>query len=208
MIERPKSCDFSRYRHGCDPPNPNSITLFQANTPIQNPSLSSYVHCSIKRAFCIAVSGYALILFLTGCGAPSSDLELSPNARATATPSPDSAASGTAQVPEVSLGAGAEPRGQRDRLSAEQSAWSTVRSDEEGDAPSSGLNIPETIVKDLSSLDARDRYRALDYWESKDSKAPLDPVFEAMEDEDEAVRAKATAIVEQYWAEEQEKEDG
>ncbi|MBH0183389.1 MAG: hypothetical protein HP490_17430 [Nitrospira sp.] len=40
-----------------------------------------------------------------------------------------------------------------------------------------------------------------DHWEEQgEAKAPLDPVFEAMEDEDEAVRAKATAIVEQRWA--------
>jgi hypothetical protein len=65
--------------------------------------------------------------------------------------------------------------------------------------------IPPSVEKDLQSLEARDRYRALDYWEAKDSKAPLDPVFEAIEDDDPAVRAKATAIVEQYWAAEQER---
>jgi len=70
------------------------------------------------------------------------------------------------------------------------------------------LNLPESIEKDLASPDARDRYRALDHWETKDSKAPLDPVFEAMEDDDPAVRAKATAIVEQYWTAEQEREKG
>jgi len=66
--------------------------------------------------------------------------------------------------------------------------------------------LPESIAKDLDSLDARDRFRALNHWEAKDSKASLDPVFEAMEDEDEAVRAKATAIVEQRWAAERERE--
>ena len=66
-------------------------------------------------------------------------------------------------------------------------------------------SIPPSVEKDLQSLEARDRYRALDYWEAKDSKAPLDPVFEAIEDDDPAVRAKATAIVEQYWAAEQER---
>lgn len=66
--------------------------------------------------------------------------------------------------------------------------------------------IPLSVEKDLQSLEARDRYRALDYWEAKDSKAPLDPVFEAMEDDDPAVRAKAAAIVEQNWAAEQERE--
>lgn len=69
-------------------------------------------------------------------------------------------------------------------------------------------SIPQSIAKELSSPDARDRYRALDHWEARNSKMPLDPVFEAMEDDDPAVRAKATAIVEQYWAREQEREKG
>jgi hypothetical protein len=72
----------------------------------------------------------------------------------------------------------------------------------------SDSSIPQTITNDLTSPDARVRYRALDHWEDKDSTAPLDPVFEAMEDEDEDVREKATTIVEQRWAEEQEMEDG
>ena len=65
-------------------------------------------------------------------------------------------------------------------------------------------SIPQSIAKDLSSPDARDRYRALDHWEAKNSKVPLDPVFEAMEDEDPAVRARAAAIVEQYFMKQQE----
>lgn len=70
-------------------------------------------------------------------------------------------------------------------------------------------SIPQTITNELTSPDARVRYRALDHWEDedKDRKAPLDPVFEAMEDEDPAVRAKATAIVEHYWEAEQEQEN-
>jgi hypothetical protein len=67
-------------------------------------------------------------------------------------------------------------------------------------------SIPLSVAKDLHSPEARDRYRALDYWETKDSKAPVDLVFEALEDDDPAVRAKATAIVEQYWAVKEEKE--
>lgn len=73
-------------------------------------------------------------------------------------------------------------------------------------ASASVSSIPLSVEKDLQSPEARDRYRALDHWEAKDSKAPLDAVFEAMEDEDEAVRAKATAIVEQHWMAEEEKE--
>jgi len=68
--------------------------------------------------------------------------------------------------------------------------------------------IPDSIAKGLESPDARERIQALDHWEKKETKAPLDPVFEAFEDENEAVRAKATAIIEQQWAIEREREKG
>jgi hypothetical protein len=68
--------------------------------------------------------------------------------------------------------------------------------------------VPDLVMKDLGSADPRERYRALEHWNVKGSTVPLDPVFEAMEDEDEDVREKATAIVEQRWAEEQEREQG
>jgi hypothetical protein len=68
------------------------------------------------------------------------------------------------------------------------------------------LGIPPSIVRDLASPDARTRFHALDHWTEKRTSASLDPVFEAMEDEDDAVRAKATAIVERQWALEQEEE--
>lgn len=67
--------------------------------------------------------------------------------------------------------------------------------------------IPESIAKGLDSPDPRERLQAMNHWETKGTKAPLDPVFEAMEDEDEAVRAKATVIVEKYWAAEQAQEE-
>lgn len=66
--------------------------------------------------------------------------------------------------------------------------------------------VPDAVAKDLSSADAGIRMRALDHWTAKDTTASLDPVFEALEDENEAVRTKATAIIEQHWAAEQEKE--
>lgn len=68
--------------------------------------------------------------------------------------------------------------------------------------------VPDMVVKDLGSADPRDRYRALDFWNVKGSTVPLDAVFEAMEDEDEEVSEKATAIIEKRWAEEQENEQG
>jgi len=44
----------------------------------------------------------------------------------------------------------------------------------------------------------------MNHWEAQGTKAPLDPLFAAMDDEDEVVRAKATEIIERYWAAEQE----
>ncbi|NJL18182.1 MAG: HEAT repeat domain-containing protein [Nitrospira sp.] len=66
--------------------------------------------------------------------------------------------------------------------------------------------LPDAVAHNLTSADPRVRYQALDYWDAKGDPVPLDPVFEAMEDEDPAVRARATAIVEQAWASEEEKE--
>lgn len=68
------------------------------------------------------------------------------------------------------------------------------------------LNIPDAVAKDLGSSDARDRYRALEYWEKKDSKAPIDPIYDAMEDDDPSVRAKAAAILKQYMEAGEERE--
>ncbi len=77
-----------------------------------------------------------------------------------------------------------------------------------GDHASASISsIPPSVAKDMQSPEPRDRYRALDYWEAQDSNAPLDPVFEAIEDDDPAVRAKATAIVDRYWAAEEEQEN-
>ncbi len=68
--------------------------------------------------------------------------------------------------------------------------------------------VPESIAKDLNSPDALDRLQALDYWEKKGTKASFDPVFEALEDENEAIRAKATEIIERQWAIERDREKG
>jgi HEAT repeat protein len=63
--------------------------------------------------------------------------------------------------------------------------------------------IPDPIAKDLDSSDARVRLQALNHWAAPQTTAPLDPLYEALEDEDETVRAKATEIVERRWAAEQ-----
>lgn len=72
------------------------------------------------------------------------------------------------------------------------------------DKKSAALPIPDSITKDLGSPDASQRLRALDYWMAQGTKAPLDPLLEALEDEDEQVRTKAAKIAEEKWGIKQE----
>jgi hypothetical protein len=137
-----------------------------------------------------------LLLSLTACGPAVSE-----KASGQATSISKGGAVGGAVV------AGEVPRGsdQNDRKGGSSSQPVTDMNERDH---RSIPGVPDTVVKELGSADARDRYRALDHWETKDNNASLEPVFEAMEDEDEAVRAKATAIVEQRWAEEHKKKRG
>lgn len=92
---------------------------------------------------------------------------------------------------------------QPNRLEKGEGKATTAEQAEDRSFPSKP-SIVQLIAKDLASPDVRDRYLALDHWEAKDSTAPFDPVFEAREDKDEAVRARAAAIVEQYYMKQQE----
>jgi HEAT repeat protein len=70
------------------------------------------------------------------------------------------------------------------------------------------LVLPELIAKELESPDVSVRLSALDRWAQQGPKASLDPLVVALDDEDEAVRAKALAIVEHQLTIEQEQEEG
>lgn len=160
-----------------------------------------------------------LLAGLTACGPASSDNAPSLESRASVG---GSAVRGTGQgekgfIPLAAAGEGigsasgrgtvpgGDNIGQEDKLSKPSGA-PNVETDERSKLPVPG--IPESIAKGLDSPDARERVQALDHWEKKGSKAPLDPVFEALEDENEAVRAKATAIIEQQWVIERERKRG
>jgi hypothetical protein len=110
---------------------------------------------------------------------------------------------GIGSAPGRGTVAGDDNIGQGDKLS-KTAGTPTVEPDGQNKLPVPG--IPESIAKGLDSPDVRDRLQALDHWEKKGSKAPLDPLFEALDDEDGYVRAKATEIIERYWAAEQEQE--
>jgi len=161
--------------------------------------------------------GCSLLIGLASCGPASSDNapRLGPNASLGGPTSRGTGQEGKAGITPIPSGndtgsasakgtfPGGDNIGQGDNL-AKSAGTPDVETDGRDKLPIPG--IPESIAKGLESPDARSRLQALDHWEKKGSKAPLDPVFEALEDEDDAVRAKATAIVERQWAIERERE--
>ena len=149
--------------------------------------------------------GCLSLMWMVGCGAPSSDKVPGQESRAAVAGSNQNATSQNSNqgTPRPGFLSGASQAANAGNSSQEQRLTGTVDERTQPQPPA----LPESIAKDLASPDARDRYRALNHWEEKGgAKTPLDLVFEAMEDEDEAVRAKAEAIVEQRWAKEQARE--
>ena len=68
------------------------------------------------------------------------------------------------------------------------------------------LVLPTWIAQALDAPEVSVRLQALDMWAQQGSEAPLDPLVVALDDEDDDVRTKAMAIIEQHWAIEQEAE--
>lgn len=140
-----------------------------------------------------------LVMVCVGCGSSVPDESANPQ------PSPMTYATqaGRASIPS-SLPVSNRTRDEK--KIEEENANQTASVSQSGEHTSTSISaLPLSVAKDLHSPEARDRYRALDHWETKNSKASLDPVFEALEDDDPAVRAKATAIVERYWEAEEER---
>lgn len=68
------------------------------------------------------------------------------------------------------------------------------------------LVLPVWIAQALDAPEVSVRLQALDMWAQQGAQAPLDPLVAALDDEDEDVRTKAMAIIEQNWEIEQEAE--
>jgi hypothetical protein len=58
----------------------------------------------------------------------------------------------------------------------------------------------------LASPDVRVRLWALDHWEQHAPTESIDPLIGALDDEDEYVQARASEILDRYWAVEQERD--
>lgn len=147
-----------------------------------------------RRAELCVASGLAVLvagclsLSLVACGAPVSE---------------NASSVGKGELTGGSVATeGVQPGPDQNDRKAISSSQTGTNPDERDNRSNPG--VPDVVEKQLGSIDPRDRYRALEHWDVKGGNAPLEPVFEAMEDEDENVREKATAIAEQRWAEKHE----
>ncbi|NOT24225.1 MAG: hypothetical protein HOP22_16095 [Nitrospiraceae bacterium] len=68
------------------------------------------------------------------------------------------------------------------------------------------LALPTWIAQALDAPEVSVRLGALDRWAQQGAQAPLDPLIVALDDENDEVRGKAMAIIEQHWAIEQGEE--
>ena len=132
----------------------------------------------------------SLMLFagLSGCGPASSDNAPNHGPRASiAGPPPASPAQGDSQLskPAGTPAAGAP----------------NSKTDSRDTVPAPVISDP--LAKELDSPDVHVRLRALDRVAKQGTITSLDPLIKALEDENEDVRTRATAILEQHWATEQ-----
>lgn len=140
----------------------------------------------------------ALLAALIGCGsAPSEEVSRS-----------GVSDSGTGTAWELSP-AGIVPLHDAEPVQLSSAATPTPRASPEQSLPDTRdqkvgmadhLVLPEWIAKELDSPDVSVRLRALDRWAQQGPNAPLDPLVVGLDDEDETVRAKAMAIIEQQWS--------
>lgn len=152
--------------------------------------------------------GCALLAGLAGCGPGGSGNAPSLEARASeakVSTSPPTQENGATSAP----GKGTVPGGDKP-LSKSAGTPNRIETVEDKkiksieDKKSAATPIPNLIANALSSPDANVRLKALDYWATQGTTAPLDPLLEALEDENEGVRTKATKIAEQHWGIKQE----
>ena len=120
---------------------------------------------------------------------------------------PGASLGGPSQSPSVSQSAPA-PRTDPVTPAASAGALPSIRSPDAHIQAGSGETLigPDRMSAALRSPDVRVRLWALDHWEQHAPTKSLDPLIEALDDEDEDVQEKASAIIERYWAVEQEQD--
>jgi len=146
-----------------------------------------------------ATTYFSLIMLLGGCGPSGPDNESNPGLRSSKSTTATQDTRYRQSAPTLLLSALAGNHTERGQTSTIASSDTSEKEDaRDRPVPS----VPASIMTSLDSADPQVRHRALEYWETNGTNASLDPVFEALEDEDESVREKAEAIVERRWREE------
>jgi HEAT repeats len=162
--------------------------------PLQ--SITSYHHLSLV--------GWLLLMGLVGCGQSGSGntpaLQAKAGGETVATTSSSSSNNGNV----AGTASGKSPAPSVDKIQPNPDASLKFDINERDKKPPPPL--PEAIAQAVSSPDPSVRFQALDYWIKQGQNAPLDPLLEALEDEDEEVRAKAAKIAEQQWGIKQEED--
>lgn len=152
--------------------------------------------------------GCSLLIGL-GCGPGGSGnsptLEARASAAKAATTSPFTQENGAGSA----LGKETVPAGDKALSKSAGTANNTETSEDKKnkaveEKKSEALPVPDAITRDFESPYPRIRLLALDYWATQGTKAPLDPLLEALEDDDDEVRTKAAKIAEEKWGIKQE----
>lgn len=132
-----------------------------------------------------------LLAGLTGCGPASSDNAPSLESRASVSQLATRATGqegktvitpiSSGNVTDATPGKGTVPGG--DKVETDGRGW-----------------LGDPLAKELTSPDVHVRLKALDRVAKQGTITSLDPLIAALEDENEDVRTRATAILERYWA--------
>jgi hypothetical protein len=159
----------------------------------------------IVRPGMIAVLFSLNLAGLSGCGPAASDHAPNPQPHASLdTPSESQPVSQLTSAPQNGL---ITPAASPVPLAASPGSNDASAAEPEEPAPMpEQLVLPTWIAQALDAPEVSVRLQALDMWAQQGAEAPLDPLVVALDDEDDDVRTKAMAIIEQNWAIEQEAE--
>ena len=163
----------------------------------------------VARGCGLLAVGCALLAGLAGCGpggsgnSPTLEARASAAKAATTSPSTQENGAGSASGKET------VPAGDKSLSKSAGTANNTETAEDKKikaveEKKSAALPVPDAITRDFESPYPRIRLLALDYWATQGTKAPLDPLLEALEDDDDEVRTKAAKIAEEKWGIKQE----
>ena len=173
----------------------------ETGRPDPNSPIAETAPVSRSNSLCVLLT-LTLLAALSGCGPV-------PSEEASRTESGTGTGRGLSSAETVSAPS-AEPLPQASAAGPTPPAFNMQSLQTTRDQPAKmpeHLVLPELISKKLDSSDVSVRLRALDRWAQQGPTASVDPFVVALDDEDEAVRAKAMVIIEQQLAIEPERGD-